>query len=331
MNTVRSRLSWRPISPGVGLVIALALGTTFRAHAGPIEQGASAPPATLAEAERELAELDRRAGELEGKTSRLTADIATRERRAVVRSRAFARLARAGLLPVAGGFEAFVAHAMRVEGARRGIVGDLGALSQLRREQREAAALRERVVARRAVVVAQRDTLAQAQALLAEAEERRRAFERAFSTSNAPGGHVAVYGAGVTVTDAQPSGFEALRGRLPLPVSGRAEVKSARRRSAAGPGVELHTQPGTAVRAVAAGRVAFSSQYGDYGRIVIVDHGDRYFSVSANLGSVDVRVGDEVTAGGRLGTVGDEGGQSSLYFELRHGNETLDPRPWLGL
>jgi septal ring factor EnvC (AmiA/AmiB activator) len=85
------------------------------------------------------------------------------------------------------------------------------------------------------------------------------------------------------------------------------------------------------VRAVYAGRIAFADRYGPYGRIVIVDHGDHYYTVSGNLGSSDVKVGDEVTAGERLGTVGDEGQGAMLYFEVRHGTETVTPAPWLGL
>ena len=85
------------------------------------------------------------------------------------------------------------------------------------------------------------------------------------------------------------------------------------------------------VRSVYAGRVAFADRYGPYGKIVIVDHGAHYYSVSGNLGSVDVHVGDEVTPGARLGTVGDDGQGAMLYFEIRHGTETVPPGPWVGI
>ena len=145
-----------------------------------------------------------------------------------------------------------------------------------------------------------------------------------------------MYGAGITVREPEaPSsaagGFAALRGRLPFPVSGRAEVRSARRESASGPGVELKAPSGSSVRSVFAGRVAFSARYGDYGRIVIVDHGDRWFTVYGNLGTVDAKVGDDLSSGARIGSVGDEGSGSMVYFEVRHGTETVDPKPWLGL
>jgi len=64
---------------------------------------------------------------------------------------------------------------------------------------------------------------------------------------------------------------------------------------------------------------------------VIVDHGDHYYTVSGNLASMDVKVGDEVSAGERLGAVGDEGRGPMLYFEIRHATQTLQPTSWLGL
>ena len=85
------------------------------------------------------------------------------------------------------------------------------------------------------------------------------------------------------------------------------------------------------MRAVFAGRVAFADRYGPYGRIVILDHGDHYYTVSGNLAAIDVKVGEEVSAGERLGTVGDDGQGAMLYFEVRHGTETIAPGPWLGL
>jgi murein hydrolase activator len=82
---------------------------------------------------------------------------------------------------------------------------------------------------------------------------------------------------------------------------------------------------------VYAGRVAFADRYGPYGRIVIVDHGDHYYTVSGNLASIDVKVASDVAAGERLGTVGDEGQGAMLYFEIRHGSQTIPPQAWLGL
>jgi septal ring factor EnvC (AmiA/AmiB activator) len=42
-------------------------------------------------------------------------------------------------------------------------------------------------------------------------------------------------------------------------------------------------------------------------------------------------VGDDVTAGARLGTVGDMGQGTMLYFEIRQGTDTVDPAEWFGI
>ncbi len=314
---------------------ALAVSTILIALSGAAAAGPRAasdpPPQTLEEAERELTFVDRRLGELDASLGRLVADVALRERRSVARARAYTRLARAGLLPVAGGFDAFVDHAMRIEGARRSLLNDLTKAKDLRREHQRLVATRDALFARRAVVAAQRDTLAQAAQLLAEAEARRASFDRAFEGT---GSSVTVYGAGISVRPVdgdRAEGFASLKGRMPFPVAGKVDARVARRTSADGPGVELRAPVGTAVRAVFGGRVAFTGQHGDYGKLVILDHGDRWFSVSANLGSYDVKAGDEVSRGARIGVVGAEGSGAMVYFEIRHGGDTVDPRPFFGL
>jgi septal ring factor EnvC (AmiA/AmiB activator) len=108
-------------------------------------------------------------------------------------------------------------------------------------------------------------------------------------------------------------------------------VRRAWREGAEGPGVEVRAPLGTAVRASFAGRVAFADRYGAYGQIVIVDHGAHYYTVSANLGRIDVRWARSSPRARCSGSVGDEGRGPMLYFEVRQGSQTLDPVPWLGL
>jgi septal ring factor EnvC (AmiA/AmiB activator) len=144
------------------------------------------------------------------------------------------------------------------------------------------------------------------------------------------GPSVTVYG-GAPTAGLVVNGFGASMGRLLFPVPGRAEVRRAWREGADGPGVEVRCAAGTSVRAVFPGRVAFADRYGAYGEVVILDHGDHYYTVSAGLGRVLVQVGQELPQGAPLGTVGDGGAGPLVFFELRRGSETLDPVPWLGL
>jgi len=96
-------------------------------------------------------------------------------------------------------------------------------------------------------------------------------------------------------------------------------------------GVVFGAEYGTPVRAVAAGRVRYAGWFRGFGRLVIVAHGDSYFTVSGHLSEMVVAVGDRVAAGDTIGAVGDSGSLTGpqLYFEIRLGGDPLDPAEWL--
>jgi septal ring factor EnvC (AmiA/AmiB activator) len=96
-------------------------------------------------------------------------------------------------------------------------------------------------------------------------------------------------------------------------------------------GVVFGAEYGSPVRAVAAGRVRYAGWFRGFGRLVIVAHGDSYFTVSGHLSEMVVAVGDRVSAGDTLGAVGDTGSLTGpqLYFEIRLGGDPLDPAEWL--
>ena len=96
-------------------------------------------------------------------------------------------------------------------------------------------------------------------------------------------------------------------------------------------GVDFAAQAGSPVRSVARGLVRFAGWFRGYGRIVIIDHGDAYHTVSGHLDEIHVKVDDSVVAGQSIGSVGETGSLSgpSLYFELRHNGSPIDPAPWL--
>jgi septal ring factor EnvC (AmiA/AmiB activator) len=96
-------------------------------------------------------------------------------------------------------------------------------------------------------------------------------------------------------------------------------------------GVEFEAVLGTPVRSVAPGLVRLAGWFRGYGKIVILDHGDEYFTVLGHLEEIRVDVGDRVASGDVIGTVGDTGSLlgARLYFEIRHGGEPQDPVDWL--
>lgn len=131
--------------------------------------------------------------------------------------------------------------------------------------------------------------------------------------------------------------FAALQGQLPPPVEapvarGFGRVVDAEFRTEVfRKGVDFAAEAGVPVRAVAPGEVRFAGWFRGYGRIVILDHGGGYFTVSGHLDELRVDVGEGVEEGGILGTVGETGSLSGprLYFEIREGAEPRDPARWL--
>jgi septal ring factor EnvC (AmiA/AmiB activator) len=293
------------------------------------------PPATpvaAADIQRLLANLTREEQQSSRRFEELGKRAEQAELRALARGRAYVKLARAGLLPIGSGFAAFVEHAARLERLRQGLEKDL---AEQQRSQKERVALGRRLEelrARRAPLEVEQQAIARAEDALRSAEEREQAFEQAFLGGAAAGNHTAIYGG----TSLEPAGadprFVAQKGRLPFPLAGRSEVETAKRSASSGAGLVMRTRAGTVVRSVHAGHVAFADTFADYGKAVIIDHGDGYFSLSGDLGSVDVAVGEDVERGARIGTVGEStGGPSALYFEIRNGTQTLDGASWLGL
>jgi murein DD-endopeptidase MepM/ murein hydrolase activator NlpD len=305
--------------------LVLALGT-LPGWADPGGWGHSAAPSAT-DLDTLLALRNAEEVTLSAELNEARAQMSLAHQRIVARGRWYVHLAHAGLLPASGGFDAFIDHLVRIDRTRRAIVRDLAAEAALAKKIGDAEQRRTHLLAERASLEAQRDEQRVTRAALQQDAERRAAFARAFEASTRPES-VTVYGTDYAVTADRSVGFRSLKGRLPFPVAGRAEVTDVRR--ASGPGLELQVPPGSIVRSVAPGRVAFADRYDDYGLTLILDHGDHYFSLYANMGTVDVALGEAVGQAARLGSVGSNAG-ARLYFELRHHAATIDPRPWLGL
>src|SRR5918996_663931 len=85
-------------------------------------------------------------------------------------------------------------------------------------------------------------------------------------------------------------------------------------------GIDFPAAAGTPVTAARGGRVTFAGWHpGGWGNVVTVAHGAGLRTMSAHLASVDVKVGDRVETGTRLGLVGATGKATGphLHFEAR--------------
>ena len=136
---------------------------------------------------------------------------------------------------------------------------------------------------------------------------------------------------------AAPAPFEVARGGLPWPGDGPITLSFGRQRHPVydtytlSKGIEIAAEPESPVRAVFEGRVAFADWFRGYGQVVILNHGNNFFTLYGHVSAIHVRVGQRVEAGDQIGTVGDTGSLTgpSLYFEIREGTDALNPSSWL--
>ncbi|MFW5734924.1 MAG: murein hydrolase activator EnvC family protein [Oceanidesulfovibrio sp.] len=123
-----------------------------------------------------------------------------------------------------------------------------------------------------------------------------------------------------------------LKGRLPWPVE-RGNVELGFKAKADPPhrGMGLAVIDGEAVHAVAWGKVVHNETLRGYGKVVILVHGEEYYSLYAYLAETSVDVGEEVEAGQVIGQAGyfPELKGPGLYFELRFHQKAINPKAWL--
>jgi len=136
----------------------------------------------------------------------------------------------------------------------------------------------------------------------------------------------------------EPTGFGALRGKLPLPVPGNVEVAFGRlvhpkfNTVTVQKGLDIRAVAGAPVKALAPGSVAWSGWLGGYGNLLVLDQGNGYHTIYAHLADVLRPVGARVFPGEVVGTVGETGSLKGayLYFEVRRRGLAVDPMPWVG-
>lgn len=210
-------------------------------------------------------------------------------------------------------------------------------LAALREAARAEQAEVDREAARRRTLLAKvRDERAYHERMvgeLTEAARRLEAFVRELQarqrrTAKAPP---------ATPGDGPRTGFGGLRGRLPWPADGRVVASF-------GPqvhprfgtrtfrnGVDIEAGEGSEVAAVYAGHVVYTGWFKGYGNLIILDHGNEYYTLYAHVADIVVKEGEDVRQGQRIGTVGETGSLAGprLYFEVRFQGRPLDPTEWL--
>lgn len=136
-----------------------------------------------------------------------------------------------------------------------------------------------------------------------------------------------------TVDRMLSGGFEANKGRLPMPITGKYKVVShfgqyavegLRNVTLDNKGINILGSPGCMARSIYDGEVSAVFSFSGT-MVVMVRHGS-YISVYCNLKSVGVSKGQKVSTGQALGSVGND---NILQFQLRRETSKLNPEAWL--
>jgi murein DD-endopeptidase MepM/ murein hydrolase activator NlpD len=96
-------------------------------------------------------------------------------------------------------------------------------------------------------------------------------------------------------------------------------------------GVDLACPQGTPIFAATDGVVLNSGEFGSYGNMVLIDHGDGFASLYGHNSVNVVHEGDHIKAGQPIARVGQTGRATGphLHFELRYNGVAVDPAPYL--
>lgn len=102
------------------------------------------------------------------------------------------------------------------------------------------------------------------------------------------------------------------------PITGRSKLHN---------GIDISNKTGTPIYAAGTGIVTYSSYDGNFGNVMIIDHGHGYESVYAHCKTLLYSPGDEVTKGEQIGTMGTTGRTTGphLHFEIRYNTTPINP------
>jgi murein DD-endopeptidase MepM/ murein hydrolase activator NlpD len=98
-------------------------------------------------------------------------------------------------------------------------------------------------------------------------------------------------------------------------------------------GIDITARMGEDVLASAPGTVIFAGRQSGYGKVIIIDHGSRFCTVSAHLSSIQVKEGDAVSRGDVIGKVGRSGNATGVHvhFEIRIAGKSTDPLKYISV
>ncbi len=96
-------------------------------------------------------------------------------------------------------------------------------------------------------------------------------------------------------------------------------------------GIDIKVEKGEAVKSVFNGKVLFAQWLKGYGNLLVIDHGDNYYTLYAHVEEIFKQKGETVKTGEIIATTGDTGSikGTCLHFEIRHHGKAVNPIKWL--
>jgi septal ring factor EnvC (AmiA/AmiB activator) len=96
-------------------------------------------------------------------------------------------------------------------------------------------------------------------------------------------------------------------------------------------GLKIKPAKNSDVKVVEEGTVRYIDNIRGFGNIIIIGHAGSYYTLYANMAGVSVQTGEKVKAAQVIGVVSVDlpTDASYLYFEIRKGNQAVNPIDWL--
>jgi murein hydrolase activator len=125
--------------------------------------------------------------------------------------------------------------------------------------------------------------------------------------------------------------FEELKGRLIWPAAGSLVSSFSPSGDPPHNGLSISLNDNSPVQAISWGKVMHNDTLRGFGRVVILFHGNNYYTLYAYLSESNLQIGQEVEKGEPIGNAGyyPQIKNHGIYFELRFKQKAINPIPWL--
>lgn len=98
-------------------------------------------------------------------------------------------------------------------------------------------------------------------------------------------------------------------------------------------GVDIRGNTGDPVFSAADGQVTKAEYFGGFGNLIIIKHSEEHETLYAHLARIDVKAGDYVKKGEKIGAVGSTGRSTGphLHYEIFENGSPIDPYTYLSI